>query len=381
MQDDINYLFVTCGQGLEQLLIQELAELGFTDVREGFRGVYVHDNSMNAIYRINYCSRLGGRVLMPLTKFRCFDQKALYRNGRDVEWLKYIPKPKTTFAIDANVKHRQLRNSLYAAQVLKDAICDQIKEITGSRPNINVKNPDVQLNLFIHDDQAYISVDTSGMPLHKRGYRQEAGEAPLQESLAAALLRLARYEANDILLDPCCGSGTILIEAALIASRTAPGYLRQKWGFMLLPQFLLNDWLTVKNAADDLRQPIPKNHLFGIDVNKNVSRICQGNLRAAGFLKDVLVKHEDFREFKPEILPNLIVTNPPHGKRLESPDILIPLYRALGDFMKHHVAKPARGFVFTANSPLVKEIGLSANRRYVLSNSGVDSRLLEFDLY
>ena len=116
-------------------------------------------------------------------------------------------------------------------------------------------------------------------------------------------------------------------------------------------------------------------------MNRNVSRICQGNLRAAGFLKDVLVKNEDFRDFKPEILPNLIVTNPPHGNRLDNVDLLIPLYRSLGDFMKHQVAKPARGFVFAANNPLVKEIGLSANRRYVLSNSGVDSRLLEFDLY
>ena len=380
MQDDINYLFVTCGQDLEPLLVEELAALGFTNTRQGFRGVYVHDNSYNAIFRINYCSRISGRVLLPIAKFRCYDQKALYRGGMSVDWSQYIPQGKT-FAIDANVKHRQLRNSLYAAQVLKDAVCDQFKERTGKRPDINVKNPDVQLNLFIHDDQAFISIDTSGIPLHKRGYRQDAGEAPIQESLAAALLMIAKYQPTDILLDPCCGSGTILIEAALIASRTAPGYLRQKWGFMLLPKFSFDDWLKVKTEADDLRQPIPKNHLFGIDNNRNVVRICQGNLRAAGFLKDVLVKTEDFREFKPEILPTLIVANPPHGKRLENEDVLIPLYRSLGDFMKNNVAKPARGFVFTANTPLVKEIGLSANRRHVLSNSGVESRLLEFDLY
>lgn len=380
MEDDINYLFVTCGQGLEPLLVHEMTEMGFTDVREGFRGVYVYNDSFNAIYRINYCSRIGGRVLLPIKKFRCFDQKALYKGGRSINWTQYIPRGKT-FAIDANVKHRQLRNSLYAAQVLKDAICDQMKEDTGDRPNINVKNPDVQLNLFIHNDQAIISVDTSGIPLHKRDYRQDAGEAPLQESLAAALLMLARYQPSEILLDPCCGSGTILIEAALIASRTAPGYLRQKWGFMLLPTFSFDDWLKVKTEVDDMRQPIPKNHLFGIDINKNVTRMCQGNLRASGFLKDVLVKQEDFREFKPEIMPTMLVTNPPHGKRLESTDSLIPLYRSLGDFMKHQVTKPGRGFIFTANTPLVKEIGLSANRRHVISNSGVDSRLLEFDLY
>ena len=380
MRDDINYLFVTCGQGLEQLLLQELAELGFPDTRESFRGVYVYNHSSDAIYRINYCSRIAGRVLLPITLFRCYDQKALYKGGRSVNWPHYIP-PGKTFAIDANVKHRQLRNSLYAAQLLKDAVCDQMKETTGNRPNINVKNPDVQLNLFIHDDQAIISIDTSGIPLHKRGYRQEGGEAPIQESLAAALLRLARYEPQDILFDPCCGSGTILIEAALMASRTAPGYLRQKWGFMLLPHFSFEEWLKVKNQVDDMRQPIPKNHLFGLDISKNTARICQGNLRAAGFLKDVLVKQGDFREFQPEILPNLIVTNPPHGTRMDSTDVLIPLYRSLGDFMKQKVAKPARGFVFTANTPLAKEIGLSARRRHVISNSGVDSRLLEYELY
>lgn len=380
MDTDLNYLFITCGQGIEPLLTHELAELGFTDVRESYCGVYLYDPSFHAIFRINYCSRLAGRVLLPIAKFRCFDQKALYRGGRNIDWSIYIPSGKT-FAIDANVKHRQLRNSLYAIQVLKDAICDQLKEDTGRRPNVDIKNPDVQLNLFIQNDQAFISVDTSGIPLSKRGYRQEAGEAPLQESLAAALLRLAKYQSSDILLDPCCGSGTLLIEAALMASHTAPGYLRQKWGFMLLPQFKAQDWLKVKTEVDSLRQPIPKNHLFGIDINKNVVRICQGNLRASGFLKDVLVKAEDFREYKPEILPNVILTNPPHGKRLENLESLIPLYRSLGDFMKHTVSKPGRGFVFTANTPLVKEIGLSANRRHVLSNSGVDSRLLEFDLY
>jgi putative N6-adenine-specific DNA methylase len=380
LNDDINYLFVTCGQDLEQLLIEELNDLGFYDVRPGFRGVFVNDNSMNAIYRINYCSRIAGRVLLPILKFRCFDQKALYMRGRSINWRAYLPSGKT-FAIDANVKHPQLRNSLYAAQLLKDAICDEFKEKTGNRPSVNVENPHVQINLFIHNGEGIISIDTSNTPLHKRNYRLESVEAPMQESLAAAILRAARYKPEDILLDPCCGSGTILIEAAMIASRTAPGFLRQKWGFMLLPEYDLNAWMKVRAEADALRQPIPENHLFGLDINKQAFRVANGNLRAAGFLKDVLVKNADFREFEPEIKPTLIVTNPPHGIRLDSVDVLVPLYRALGDFMKQKTAKPARGFVFTANTQLVKEIGLSAIRKHVISSSGIDSRLLEYDLY
>lgn len=380
MQSTINYLFVTCGQNLEETLVEELNELGFDDVRIGFRGVFVYDDSMEAIYRINYCSRIAGRVLLPLIKFYCKDQKSLYNAGINVDWTSYIPSGKT-FAIDANVKHKNLRNSLFAAQVLKDAICDEFREKTGNRPSVNVANPHVQLNLFINQEEGIISIDTSGTPLHKRGYRLDTVEAPMQESLAAAILRMAKYKPEDILLDPCCGSGTLLIEAAMIASQTAPGFLRQKFGFMLLPDFNDSEWIKVKADADRLRRPIPHNHLFGIDINKNAVRIANGNLRASGFLKDVLIKQSDFREFEPEIVPNLIVTNPPHGIRLDNVDVLVPTYRALGDFMKRKVAKPAKGFIFTANTPLVKEIGLAATRKVVVNNSGVDSRLMEFDLY
>src|SRR5262249_15308890 len=147
----------------------------------------------------------------------------------------------------ANVNHRRLHNSLFAAQVAKDAICDRMRKETGGRPSVQIQHPDVQLNLFIQQQYGLISLDTSKEPLHKRGYRLEAVEAPLQETLAAAILRLARYSKELIFLDPCCGSGTFLIEAALIATQTPPGYLRKEWGFMRHPEYDSSEWLKVRN--------------------------------------------------------------------------------------------------------------------------------------
>jgi putative N6-adenine-specific DNA methylase len=372
--------FVTCSGGVEPLLQQELSEMGYEQTTLGYRGVYVNSSSINDIYRINYCSRLAGRVLLPLARFRCRDINSLKRGLDGVDWLRYIPKGKT-FAIDANVSHRELRNSLYAAQLMKDTICDQFRDKIGSRPNVEIKTPDVQLNLFIHNDLAVVSFDTSRTPLYKRGYRQESVEAPLQESLAAALLKLANYRGTEILCDPFCGSGTLLIEAALVATHTPPGYLRQHWGFMLLPDFSQDDWLRIKNDADKKRIPLPKGVLYGCDINRSAVFACKANMRAAGFHQSVEVVQCDFRDYVPPAPPTMLMTNPPHGLRLEDVDHLKPLYRSIGDFMKRKMAKPSRGFVFTGNLELAKEVGLAAKRRHVIDNSGIDSRLLEYDLY
>lgn len=373
-------LFVTCSQGLEKLLLDELVALGFEECSPGYRGVYVRDDSMRAVYKINYCSRIGGRVLLPLAQFRCYDKNALYAEVKKINWQRFLPKGKT-FAIDANVHHRQLRNSLFAAQVMKDAICDQMREATGRRPDVDVKNPDLQLNLFIQKENAILSFDTSGQPLYKRGYRQDSGEAPLQESLAAALLSLAGFKGDEKLLDPCCGSGTLLIEAAMIASKTPPGYLRKVWGFAAHPEFSQAEWLQVKNSADEQRAELAEASFQGCEIDPEIARICRANLRAAGFHRVVEIFRVDFSNYDPSPQPNFLIANPPHGNRLDNVESLVPLYRRLGDFIKGKMAKPGRAFVFAGNLELSKEVGLAPKRRHVIDNSGVDSRLLEFDVY
>ncbi len=380
MSSEKFHLFVTCAQELEPLLLEELKDLGCTSMHLGYRGVFVEDWDWSTIYRINYGSRLASRVLLPLSRFRCYDKNSLYKNASEIDWTKYL-KGNATFAIDANVHHRELRNSLFAAQVLKDAICDQLRQRTGRRPNVDVQNPDVQLNLFIQQQTAVISFDTSGEPLHKRGYRQETIEAPVKETLAAALLKLAHYTPDKILLDPCCGSGTILIEAALIATNTPPGFLKKQWGFMRHPEFDNMEWLKVRNKMDEKRIPLLPNHISGIDISKNAVRATKINLKAAGFSQGIEVLQADFREYTPPIPPNFVITNPPHGKRLEEEEQLRPLYRAIGEFLKLRCTRPAEGFVFTSNLELAKEVGLAAKRRHVLNNGGIESRLLEFDIY
>lgn len=374
-------LFITCSAGLEELLALELNSFGYPKTQIGFRGVHVDAPNLEDIYKINYLSRIGGRVLLPLTDFFCYDQKGLYKGANRIDWSRYIPAGKT-IAIDANVSHKHLRNSLFAAQVVKDAICDQLREKRGERPDVNVQSPDVQLNLFIHENQAIISFDTSGTPLYKRGYRQDSVDAPLQESLAAAILMMAGYKGDEVLYDPCCGSGTILIEAALIATKTAPGYLRKQWGFTSLPDFKMEDWLKMRAEIDQKRIPLQKGLIFGSDINKVAIQTTKINLRGAGFLQAVEVVPNDVRDAMPPVPPTMVMSNPPYGKRLnDNLEDLSRLYRAIGEFMKTKTAKPARGFVLTGNLDLAKEVGLAAKRRYVLSNGGIDSRLLEYDLY
>lgn len=380
MNSDKHHLFVSCAPALEPLLMEELKGFGLTSLHLGYRGVFIEEWDWSTIYKVNYASRLASRVLLPLARFRCYDRRSLYRHAMEIDWALFL-KEGRTFAIDANVQHRELRNSLFAAQVVKDAICDQMRQRTGKRPSVQVQNPDIQLNLYIQQQTAIISFDTSGEPLHKRGYRQETLEAPMQESLAAAILYLAHYTKDKIYLDPCCGSGTLLIEAALMATHTPPGYLRKQWGFMRHPQFASSDWLRVRNQVDAKRIPLAAHHLFGIDRSQLAVRACKINLKAAGFSQEIEVQQADFREYTPTLAPHLIVANPPHGRRLEEEEQLRPLYRSLGDFIKQNCAKPGQGYVFTSNLELAKEVGLMAKRRHVLNNGGLDSRLLEYEIF
>jgi len=371
-------VFATCGQGLEEVLLQEIQSLGFEDAAKGYGGVYITIKRFEDVYKINYCSRVASRVLLPIQKFTCHNKESIYDNGMKINWSELIPKGKT-FAIDGNVSHPALKNSLYAIQVLKDAICDSIRDKRGSRPDVDIKEPDVQINLFIHERKGVISFDTSGSPLYKRGYRIQTVAAPLQETLAAGLLMHSPWEFPFI--DVCCGSGTFLIEAALIATKTPPGYLRKKWGFMLHPQFDSLAWLKVKNEADDQRVPLEHDMITGVDIDPKAISAAKANLRAAGFDKDVRLVNADFIYFEPNPQPKTILANPPYGVRLTESTDLVELYRELGHFMKRKSDKPAKGFILTGSPDLAKEVGLAANKRHKVFNGGIESRLLEFDLY
>lgn len=350
-------LFVVCGGGLENVLMDELRELGFTKFLPSIRGVYVDIRGMQDIYTINYCSRIATRVLLPLQRFRASDREALYQAVSKVDWSLYI-SPKQTFAVDANVSNNaNLKHSLFAALVVKDAVCDQIRERTGARPSVSLESPDLQLNLFINKDKGILSLDTSGAPLHHRGYRQSGGEAPMQENLAAALLRMGGgFGPLQRLLDPCCGSGTLLIEAAWMATRTAPGSLRKEWGFMRLPQYKAAEWLTFREEINKQQLTLSKGDLVGIEVSQENWRACKENLKAAGLHPYIEVHCQDFRRYQSNQQFDLICSNPPHGRRLNQDIGLVGLYRDIGVLACRSLRQHGRCWVFTSQENLGRQV-------------------------
>ena len=233
---------------MEELSRKELIELGAKDTKVAYRGIYFKADKA-ALYRINYASRLLSRVLAPLISFHCRTTNALMKTAEKIRWEEIFSVDKT-FAISASVAKSQITNSLYASQVLKDGIADYFRTKFGKRPNVETVNPDVRFNLHIEKDTAVISIDTSGESLHKRGYRLLAGEAPMQETLAAAIIRLSKWDGENPLWDCMCGSGTILCEALMHYCRIPAQKLCNKFGFLYLPDFDLKLWEKVKNDCD-----------------------------------------------------------------------------------------------------------------------------------
>jgi putative N6-adenine-specific DNA methylase len=314
-------LFVTCPHGFEDLLQDELKSLGVEKVFPMFCGVYV-PKTMENIFLVNYESRIATRVLWPIAEFTCSGKEDLYANVRKIKWDVFL-SPKQTIAIDANVQHPTLTNSLFAALVVKDGICDFFRDKTGVRPCVDTQNPDLQLNLFIQKGKATLYLDTSGAPLHKRGWRTDQTEASLHESLAAALLMLTEYcPEKNILCDPFCGSGTFLIEAAWIATKTPPGFLRKRWGFFNIPEFQMTAWKEWKKIRDERRIPLPKGKIFGSDKSRETIDICKKNLLKAG-VPEVELSFDEVAYYKPKVKPDFVITNPPYGKRLETSDLLL----------------------------------------------------------
>jgi putative N6-adenine-specific DNA methylase len=318
-------LFVTCARGLAPLLAQEVKTLGFRVDKVTSHGVTI-EASLDAIYTINYGSRLATRVLLPLLQFRCRDREELLSQAGRLDWVAYIPEGKT-FAIDAQVRHPAgqhpaFRHTLFAAQVLKDAICDQYRLRTGDRPSVQTRDPDVQLHLRIDGDFAQISLDTSGSPLFHRGYRTQGGAAPLQESLAAAVLLLAGYDGTQDLLDPFCGSGTILTEAAMLASRIPPGRFRARWGFELMPDHDAERFAAVRQSLDAEQRPMTS-RLMGCDISPEAIALTREHLTRIG--ASAQLSCSDCVRYQPILPPSLVVTNPPYGERLA----LVPLAHLL----------------------------------------------------
>ena len=375
-------------KGLEQVLAQELIELGANDVLIERRAVSFKGDKV-LLYRANLCLRTALRVLVKLKSERLKlkgekrkPEDQIYDLVRSIEWSNYMTVD-NTFAIDATVYSELFHNSLFVTYRVKDAIVDYWNEKTGKRPNVNTENPDIRVNLHVGNEQVTISLDSSGESLHKRGYRVATTEAPISEVLAAGMLLMAGWKGESDFYDPMCGSGTLLIEAALIARNIAPGIFRKSFAFEKWPDFDADLWSDIYN--DDSREREFTHKIYGSDASFFAIQQATKNVKSAGVQKDVQLKQirmEEISNLKSQISNTspLVMLNPPYGERLKSNKEMEDLYGAIGTTLKHQFAG-ATAWIISSNAEAMKRIGLKPSKKYRLLNGELDCQFNQYELF
>ncbi len=362
---------------MEELAEKELLELGGENTEIVYRGVYFYADP-ERLYNITYNSRLVSRILAPLSIFNCHNTEALKKYAQKIEWEDFLDT-EDTFAITASVTKSKIDNSLYASMCLKDGIADYFRNKYGKRPNVETSNPDVRFNLHIEKNVAILSLDAGGESLHKRGYRLLAGEAPMQETLAAALIKLSGWDGEKPLLDCFCGSGTILCEALMHYCRMPAQYLREKFGFFHLPGFDKDVWEKIKKECDDKVRVLPKGIITGSDKSEKALEAARDNLSRLPGGSSVEIARREFQKIE-SFQNGVLICNPPYGIRLGEKREVEELYTELGDFLKQKCSGTS-AFIYTANTELRKQIGLKTTRRIPLENGKFAGVLLQIDSY
>jgi len=378
--------FATAAKGLEDLLANELTSIGLDDIRQKKGGVhFIGDNK--AVMKACLWSRIANRILLEISTFNAPDDDALYQNISNIDWSKHFTAD-DSFVIDCAIGGRSgINHSHYASLKTKDAIVDQFRERTGERPTIDSEQPDVRLNLYINNDQATIYHDLSGESLHKRGYRLEGEHAPLKENLAAAILMRAQWpekaKAGLPFVDPMCGSGTLVIEAAMIAADIAPGIKREQFGFHNWHHFDSSLWEAVLNDAKQRKENGLKSmpSITGYDVSVHAIRAASINARNAGLMDQIHFEKRDIKEATPRKTDDVgvIVVNPPYGQRISAkPDVNV-LYHDMGEQFKNAFLNWDVS-VFTDSLELGKRIPLRAKKIHSLYNGAIECKLLHFKI-
>ncbi len=373
---DFKY-FAQIDESIKDIGEKELVELGAKDVKPGYRGIYFTADK-ETLYRINYTSRLISRVLAPIISFDCPDTKILYQIAKQIRWSDFFSKNKT-FAVSGNVANSKITHSQYASLCLKDAVVDSLLYKAGLRPNVSKEDPDILLNLYINNDRALISIDTSGGPLHKRGYREETVSAPMQETVAAAIIRLTQWNGSVPIYDPMCGSGTLLCEALMHFCRIPAGIFRKKFGFEILPDFDAAIWKQIKKEADNNIRELPEGLIAGSDISEQAVYISKTNLLGLHFGPNVRITQSDF-SLLPPIENQVIVANPPYGIRMGKNRDLNAFHKNLGDFLKQK-CKQSNAFIYLGDRTYVKKMGLKASWKKPILAGGLDGRLVKYEMY
>ena len=359
-------------QGLEEVLAQELIELGANDVQIGRRMVsFSGDQEM--MYRANFCLRTAVRVLKPISHFRARNADDVYKAVKEIEWNDFLDLD-TSFVVDTTVYSTEFRNSKFVAYKVKDAIVDYFMEREGKRPNISVSNPDLRLNIHIAEESCTLSLDSSGESLHLRGYRTATVDAPINEVLAAALIKMSGWKFDCDLIDPFCGSGTILVEAALMARNIYPGVFRRKFGFENWKDF--NPELLSSIFDDDSNERTFEHRIIGADINLRAVEAAQANAKAAGVADLITVEQREIRNFTHPESPALLITNPPYGERLR-PEDLSDIYRTLGEKLKREF-QGGEAWVISSREELFDSMRLRPSFKVPLQNGSLDCELRKY---
>ena len=369
--------FAQVADDIKDIAEEELQSFGAEKTKTAYRGIYF-TATQKALYTINFNCRLINRVLAPLISFECHSDRYLYKTSSQVQWEDFLDSSQT-FAVFATVSHSSIKHSKFAALRLKDAIVDRFRERTGERPSIDTKNPDVWINLHIENNEAIISLDTSGGSLHRRGYRKNTIEAPMVETLAAAIIKHMDWDGEVPLVDPFCGSGTLLCEAYLYATKTPAAFLRKKFGFEKLPDFDSSLWQKVKKESLGKIKPLLKGFISGSDISGEAVKASIYNSSLIDPNKAIEIKQIDV--FNIQKLENkIIVCNPPYGIRMSKNADLSDFYKKFGDFLKQRCTG-STAYIYFGERKYIKNIGLKASWKIPLSNGGLDGRLVKIDLY
>ena len=368
-------LFVTCPRGLEAPLSQELEQLKCQDIRAVDGGVACK-GGMEQVYRINLHSRTASRVLLRLTKSGYRSEQDIYKAAKNIRWTDWFDLEQT-FKVKVEGKRAQVKSLDFVGLKIKDAVCDVFRDACGARPNVGKIRPDIRIHAFIDERDIQIFIDTSGEALFKRGYRQDTGEAPMRENLAAGLLLLAGYDGTQPFQDPFCGSGTIVIEAAWIATRRAPGLMR-RFGFEKLKNFDAALWKKLQHEAGTQIRPAPA-PISGSDNDRHMIRAAVANAQAAEVDTFVRFEVKDAQDTRPNGEGGILISNPPYGVRLAEVQALQALYPQLGAWLKQHYAGWLAG-MFTGDRDMPKFMRLSPKRKIPLYNGNLDCRLFLMDM-
>ncbi len=369
--------FAQIAEGIDDIVKNEFRELGAYDLKSVFRGIWFKASKKD-FYSINYFSRLASRILAPLVSFECHDKNDLYKAAKKISWEEFLT-PKQTFSIVANVSESNISHSNFAGLRVKDAIADYFRDRTGRRPDVDAKNPYITINLHIHRNMANISIDTSGGPLHKRGYREESISSPMQETVAASIINLSKWDGSMPLYDPMCGSGTLLCEALMKYSKIPSQVFRTWFGLEKLPDFNGVLWKNItEEALKNLRKP-KKGIISGSDISKASVNAAKTNVMGLHFGSEIIIEQRDFHDIK-SLNNTLIVANPPYGIRMGKGSDLNKFYHDFGVFLKNR-CKKSQAFIYFGDPAYIKKLPLSPAWKRSLKMGGLSGKLVKYELY